>query len=367
MSEIWQGLLNAIGAVLAAIYDVIPNYGVAIIILTLLFRLLLLPLGIKQIKSMQAMQAIQPRIKEIQKKYKGNKEKIQSETMKVYQEAGVNPLGGCLPVLLQFPFLIAMYGVIRAPAYQPSQLESDQPAYAILNNHLPWESLLFGDVITHENIYFLGMNLQCSASQSGSPARVVDTDGKGVVAGAALERPTGQELPYKARPLLDCGDSVVSRIPYFALLAFMVATSFYQQRQQQRSTPAGAQTAQQQMLFKIFPVMFAFFGFTFPSGLVVYWSAQNVFMVIQQDVLIRLGHVGPEAAQRTLDQRKNKAANKASKPSLFQRMAAQAEEQQRQRSKGQKKNPRQAPPSGGKRRRPPPRGPSDGNGSGRGK
>ena len=83
---------------------------------TLLIRFLLLPLGMKQIKSMQHMQAIQPKIKEIQKKYKGNKQKAQEETMKLYKEAGVNPLGGCLPLLLQFPILIAMYAVIRAPS-----------------------------------------------------------------------------------------------------------------------------------------------------------------------------------------------------------------------------------------------------------
>ena len=77
---------------------------------------MLFPLGVKQIKSMQHMQAIQPKIKDIQQKYKGNKQKAQEETMKLYKEAGVNPLGGCLPVLAQFPILIAMYAVIRAPA-----------------------------------------------------------------------------------------------------------------------------------------------------------------------------------------------------------------------------------------------------------
>ena len=119
ISPIFQGLLDALGWVLARIYDVIPNYGVAIIVLTILIRFLLFPLGMKQIKSMQAMQAIQPKIKEIQKKYKNNKQKVQEETMRLYKEAGVNPLGGCLPVLAQFPILIAMYAVIRAPGSSP--------------------------------------------------------------------------------------------------------------------------------------------------------------------------------------------------------------------------------------------------------
>ena len=119
---LWQGLLNALGSVLAWIYDIIPNYGIAIIVLTLAIRLLLLPLGIKQIKSMQHMQALQPKLKELQKKYKNNRQKQQEEQMKLYKEAGVNPLGGCLPMLLTLPFLFAMYAVIRPPTVTPSQI-----------------------------------------------------------------------------------------------------------------------------------------------------------------------------------------------------------------------------------------------------
>jgi YidC/Oxa1 family membrane protein insertase len=115
----FQVLLNSIGWILAKLYDVVGSFGISIIMLTLLIRFVLLPLGIKQIKSMQAMSAIQPKVKELQKKYKGNKAKQQEETMKLYKDAGVNPLGGCLPVLLQFPLLIAMYAVIRPPILVP--------------------------------------------------------------------------------------------------------------------------------------------------------------------------------------------------------------------------------------------------------
>ena len=130
----------------------VRNYGVSIILLTLLIELVLLPLGVKQIKSMQAMQSIQPKVKELQKKYKGNKPKAQEETMKLYKEAGVNPLGGCLPLLLQFPILIAMYAVIRAPAAprarrtgEPVAEGKRRPTWCT-NNHLPVDSQLFEDV-----------------------------------------------------------------------------------------------------------------------------------------------------------------------------------------------------------------------------
>src|SRR5919109_4705043 len=159
----FQALLDAIGWLLAWIYDVVGNFGIAIIILTILFRIVLLPLGIKQIKAMQATQALQPKIKEIQKKYKGNRQKIQEQQMKLYQEYGVNPLGGCLPVLLQFPILIAMYSVIRAPIPYASDDPAKPPGVEFKNNHLPEDSQLFVDVTQHrqEGQHFAFLNLQC--------------------------------------------------------------------------------------------------------------------------------------------------------------------------------------------------------------
>ena len=153
---LWQGLLDGFGFVLAWIYSVIPNYGVAIILLTLAIRLLLLPLGIKQIKSMQNMQALQPKIKDLQKKYKGNKEKLQQEQMRLYKEAGVNPLGGCLPMLLTLPFLFAMYAVIKQPVLAPAPQAPN--SFVVENNHLPEDSKLFQNVLLHENTDFLFMN-----------------------------------------------------------------------------------------------------------------------------------------------------------------------------------------------------------------
>ncbi len=196
---VFQALLNAIGWVLAWIYDLVGNYGLSIIVLTIVIKVVLLPLGVKQIKSMQAMQSIQPKVKELQKKYKGNKTKIQEETMKLYKEAGVNPLGGCLPLLLQFPILIAMYAVIRAPQLQPTEVVDGKPtAYLIHNSHLPVDSQLFENVLLHENLNFLGMNLQCSAAQSGSPADIAASDREPVLPDTPILNSDGSELPFDA-------------------------------------------------------------------------------------------------------------------------------------------------------------------------
>src|SRR4030095_10332065 len=132
----WQALLDALGWVVAQIYDFIPNYGVTIILLTIVIRLVLLPLGIKQVRSMQHMQIVQPKIKQIQGKYKGNKQRQQEEIMKLYKEYGVNPFSGCWPVLLQFPILIAMYSVLRWPQH-PIHVPTDSGLYAAVSQQIP--------------------------------------------------------------------------------------------------------------------------------------------------------------------------------------------------------------------------------------
>lgn len=349
-SPLFQGLLDGIGWVLAKIYDLVPNYGVAIILLTVLIRLILLPLGIKQIKSMQAMQAIQPKVKEIQKKFKNNKQKAQEETMKLYRESGVNPLGGCLPLLLQFPILISMYAVIRAPTVIPTG-EGSTASYEIHNNHLPVDSELFRNVVSHEGTDFLLLNLQCSAAQAGTSVALNDSQGNAIqvdkpltVDGATLEG-------LSSKSSLDCGGGIPVKIPYFAILAFMIGTTFYQQRQMTKASPANAQSSQQQAILKIMPVMFGIFGFTFPAGLVVYWTTSNLWQIGQQAALLRAGHIGPDALER----RKQAIANKPPKTAgMFSGVMARAEAERKRRESQQGKgsgsaarNPKSGQPGSG--------------------
>ena len=316
----FQALLDWIGWLLAWVYDTVGNFGIAIIILTVVFRLVLLPLGIKQIKSMQAMQALQPKVKEIQKKYKGNKPKIQEQTMKLYQEYGVNPLGGCLPLLLQFPILIAMYSVIRAPVPYAESDPSKPETVEFKDNHLPEGSQLFIDVTqqNEERQRFLLMNLQCSPQNAGRTVPVLNTRGGD----------SGDEL--------HCGDSVPDRIPYYFLLVLMIGTTFYSTRQTQRASPPSAQNQQAQIIGKVMPVMFGIFGWAFPAGLVLYWTMSNLFQIGQQAVMLRLGHIGPEAMDRRLSEVKAKAASKPSKPRTgFVGQMMERADQERKRRQGE--------------------------------
>jgi len=108
-------LYQIFGWMLFQIYGIVHNYGLSIIIFTILMKVLLLPLNIKQTKSMKDMQRLQPELQKLNKKYKNNKEKLNEETLKLYKTFKVNPAGGCLPLLLQFPILIGLYQTLLNP------------------------------------------------------------------------------------------------------------------------------------------------------------------------------------------------------------------------------------------------------------
>ena len=113
-STIFSPIEHLLTAILNALYNLtatagFANYGLAIILLTVLMKIILYPLTVKQLKSMRAMQQIQPKMQRLQEKYKDNPQLMQQKLMKLYQDAGVNPMAGCLPMLAQMPILMAMY------------------------------------------------------------------------------------------------------------------------------------------------------------------------------------------------------------------------------------------------------------------
>ncbi|MFL5737489.1 MAG: membrane protein insertase YidC [Actinomycetota bacterium] len=323
---VWQTLLDSIGWLLARIYDFIPNYGLSIIALTVLTRLVLLPLGIKQIRSMQNMQAIQPKVKAIQQKYKGNRQKQNEEVMKVYQEAGVNPLSGCWPMLLQLPILVTFYSVLRYPQSPPhlptgSELRLTIDQQIAPSNAPPASGLTVG-----------GVNLMCSAQQAGTPsAELKDKSGK--IVGT-----------------IDCGQGVPTKIPYYILAAAMVATTFFQQRQMQRASPPGA-NQQQQMLTRVMPLLFGFWGFFFPAGLVLYWTTANLIQIGQQRLLLRAAHIDDTTPALA-------PPKKPARRGLFASMMERAESERSRRdggsarpnAKGGPRKPSPGKPSSGEKR-----------------
>ena len=106
-------IMYALGWILKMFYYLTANYGVAIIVFTVFIKLAMLPLDLKQRKSLAKTQQLQPLLDALQKKYANDKEKLNTETMKLYKKYDINPMGGCLPMLIQFPIIIALYWVVR--------------------------------------------------------------------------------------------------------------------------------------------------------------------------------------------------------------------------------------------------------------
>jgi len=121
--NLWASLVNAVGSVLSFLYNLtvsigLPSYAIAIILLTLLIKVITYPLTYKQMHSMRKMQEIQPLVAELQKKYKNNPEKANKAVMELYKENNANPLSGCLPLLIQMPILIALFQALQKYQYQ---------------------------------------------------------------------------------------------------------------------------------------------------------------------------------------------------------------------------------------------------------
>ena len=289
-----MGLFEVFSGALTGFYALIPNYGLAIILLTLAVRILLLPLSIKQTRSMREMQVIQPEVKKIQAKHKGDRQKMNEEMMALYKEHGVNPLGGCAPLLLQFPVLIALFYVVQRPL---SYMGYEAPTvakgiFAAPADHDPvgnvsgimetlQDSRLAHDLMERavDVYHFVGLQLNCSASGILSPPKA-DVLSEATEASRVLTE--------------SCGRGLGAAIPYLVLVLLMGFTTWYQQKQMQaRQDPNNPQAAQMQMIGRIMPVVLMFFAFSFPTGVVLYWLTTNVWTIAQQRIMLKAAPIIP--------------------------------------------------------------------------
>lgn len=219
-------------------------WGLSIVCLVVLIRTALIPLFVKQIKSTRNMQALQPRMKAIQERYKNDKQRQSEEMMKLYKETGTNPLSSCLPIIAQSPFFFALYRVLDHIA-----------------NHQPLGVLTQNMVDSAQSAKIFGAPL--SVKFMSSPAKVHEL-------GASLTD---------------------VRVVTVIMILVMAASQFYTQRQlMTKNVDLTAKTPfmqQQKMLMYVFPVMFAVFGINFPVGVLVYWLTTNVWTLCQQMTVIK--------------------------------------------------------------------------------
>jgi YidC/Oxa1 family membrane protein insertase len=234
ITDIWtvailQPMLNA----LLWLYNTLGDqFWLAIIIFTVVIRGLMTPLMLPQQRSAKKMQELQPKLKELQKKYGKDRERMSQEQMKLYKEAGVNPMGGCLPMLVQFPIWIGLYqSIIQALGYQPLQLlQLSQNIYPFMQNI--WTAVPL-------NRFFLGMDLALTPQQLGG-------------------------LTY-------------------ALPVLVAFTSWLQTKM---TTPAGGGDGQAagmgQSMTMMMPLMFGFFSLSFSTGLSFYFIVSNIIGIVTQ-------------------------------------------------------------------------------------
>lgn len=136
MQAIISAIAKPMGLLLSFIYGFIGNYGVTIILFTVLIKLILYPLTIHQLKQTKKMSELQPKIQELQKKYKNDKEKLNIKIMELYKEENVNPAGGCLPLLIQMPIILGLFSLLR----NPTQYMNDPVMLAAVKESFLWMS-----------------------------------------------------------------------------------------------------------------------------------------------------------------------------------------------------------------------------------
>jgi YidC/Oxa1 family membrane protein insertase len=238
------------------------DWGMAIILLTLAIRLILLPLTWKQTKSMVEMQRIQPLMKAVQEKYKDDKEKQQEETLKLYADHKVSPFGGCLPLLLQFPVLIALYSVLG-----PGNPKKGTPG------------LMMDYLATHGQV---GRFYHIIPDLSKTPAAIWATH------------------------------NYLAFIPYI-LLVLLFAVSIWLP---QALMPGDKQ---QKMIGGYMAIIMLYFGWMSPAGVLLYWDVSSIWGVVQQQ--ITMSYTKRELAERDAVAELEKKSKKGSGESASEAVA----------------------------------------------
>jgi YidC/Oxa1 family membrane protein insertase len=243
---LFDPIAKPLAAVLAFFYSLVPNYGLAIVLLTIAMMIVLTPLTIKQTRSMLVMQKLQPEMKKLQEIHKNDRQALNEAVMALYKEHNASPLGGCLPMLLPFPLFIALLRVLEGLSHTVHQgaVTIAEPKY------LTAHTRMYKDIVAaHGQLDAFGMNLAKSARSVGG--------------------------------------GFVHSLPYFVLLLLMVGTQFYQQYQLTSKNPAAKSQPGQAAMMKFIPLFFGLISLNFPAGVVLYWTVSNIIRVGQQWALYR--------------------------------------------------------------------------------
>jgi len=308
-------MLNAIalifGKLMYFIYNTIGfhNYALSLVFFTIVYRIVLLPFTINQMKSSQKMKEIQPELERIQKRYKNDKEKLQEETLKLYQEKGYNPASGCLPLLIQLPIMLALFYVIRMPmSYMlsiPAKAIGEMTVVSVENGYLA-----YGNVgkETYEEIKDNPIEIYNKFTQRDShfEIRLIDVinnhpeiieenqtlteSKKEILKNFNLKMfkifNLGIQPTYDVKTISQYPSTY---IPPLIILALALATTILSYKSMMPQMPEGKENANAgcagKGMFWMMPLTTLWIGFSTPSGLSFYWLLNNLLSYVQQKFL----------------------------------------------------------------------------------
>ncbi|MCD8181505.1 MAG: YidC/Oxa1 family membrane protein insertase [Firmicutes bacterium] len=294
-------ITRPMGFIIEFIYGLVANYGLAIIIFTVVIKMILMPLNVRSQRAMKKQQKVQPIIAELQKKYANDQEKLQREMMKIYKENNISMSGGCLPMLIQMPILIGLYQVIQRPI-----------SYLI---GVDWslDSVVNEVYRLRDAMVSLGYNLSSYAEatvdvirksgqiQLSKWAEVVGANGSlldGVTGGThpwvinfnflGLDLSNAPSAAFSRIMALDFSNwSIIAllAIPILAIVAQLISMKVSQAQSGQKNDSNSQANQMSKTMLWMMPVMTGFFTITLPSGIGLYWIISAVVQIIQQLVI----------------------------------------------------------------------------------
>ncbi len=299
LGNIFKPLYDLMGTIIAFFYALIPNYAIAIALLTVVVMIVTAPLTVKSTKSMVAMQRLSPELKKIQQKYKGDRQTLNEEMMKLYKEHGVNPAGGCLPMVAQFPVFIILYGVIKGLANTITRGKNGLPP-----------TLADPKGICHQAICalprYIGNNTKLYRNLVHSPGNIPAF---------------GINLADKVLS----HHTFVQAIPYASLILIAIGLQYFQMRQLNNRNPQFAQSnPQAQMMQRYMPLIFAVIYINIAAGVNIYFIVSSLCRIGIQEAIFRSGTLNkarPAAVEGVLPSGGSGAGTKPRRRPLLERLA----------------------------------------------
>lgn len=333
MQLIYEIFGYPLGFIMWGIYYLVKNYGIAILLFTLVTKILLFPLSVKQQKNTAMMSAFQPKLQALQKKYANNQQKLQEEQMKLYAEEGINPMSSCLPMLIQFPVLFGIIDVVYRPLTHIMHFSKDMIAEAtLIAQNVILEAQANGEAwaTVVKNVENLSKNYQ-------SQLIIMQAYNDNPEAFASMPElcKAVSEFDMNFLGIFDLGVNPTWTwptllIPILAGLSQLL-TMVYSQIQQKKTNPDNAMAKSMNAMtlsLYIMPIISIFIARNFPMAVGYYWICQSIFGFFQQIILSKV--YTPEKVAELVKkdaERKKKKKGKGYMERMYEKQLALLEEQ----------------------------------------